>query len=79
MGIMSRNLEEIEHELMGLDPRTRATLASRLLESLENLSDEENESLWIAEAESRYGEYLAGRTRATEGDEVFRKARARSK
>jgi hypothetical protein len=43
--------EELEVEALKLAPRDRARLAERLLQSLENLSDEENERLWAEEAE----------------------------
>ena len=45
--------EELEHEALKLAPRDRARLAERLLESLENLTDEENAHLWAEEAERR--------------------------
>ena len=37
--------DELEHEALKLAPRDRARLAERLLESLENLTDEENAAL----------------------------------
>ena len=40
------SIEEIEAEALKLDPKARARLAGRLLESLETLSDQENERLW---------------------------------
>jgi hypothetical protein len=45
--------EELESEALKLAPRDRARLAERLLESLENLSEQENEQLWAEEAERR--------------------------
>ena len=45
--------EELEAEALKLSPRERARLAERLLESLENLTDEENEKLWAEEAARR--------------------------
>ncbi len=45
--------EELESEALKLSPQDRARLAERLLESLENLTDEENATLWAEEAERR--------------------------
>lgn len=45
--------EELEGEVLKLAPRDRARLAERLLESLENLTEEENAHLWAEEAERR--------------------------
>jgi putative addiction module component (TIGR02574 family) len=79
MSIMSPDLEEIEERLMQLEPHDRASLAHRLLESLDMLSDEENERLWTAEAEGRYENYRSGKGTAIDGDEVFARARSRNK
>jgi hypothetical protein len=75
---MARNLEEIESEILLLDRHSRANLAKSLLESLDNLSEQEYDQLWAEEAEGRYAEFEAGRTGAIEGDEVFRRARMRN-
>jgi putative addiction module component (TIGR02574 family) len=76
---MARKIEEIESELMQLDRHARAALAKRLLESLEDLSDEEYEQLWIEEAETRFADFEAGKTTAVDGDEVFARARNRER
>jgi len=76
---MARKLDRIESEVLGLDPEARARLATRLLESLENLSDEECEQLWAEEAEARYRDFKAGKAAAIDGDEVFARARARKR
>jgi hypothetical protein len=44
---------EIEAEALKLDPPERARLARKLLESLEALSDAENERLWAERGERR--------------------------
>ena len=74
-----RKVEELEAELLQLDLHARATLAKTLLESLETLSDEEYERLWSEEAEARYADFKAGRMSAVDGDQVFARARARSR
>ena len=47
------SIKEIEAAVLKLVPKDRARLAGKLLESLEDLSDEENESIWAEEAERR--------------------------
>jgi len=47
------SIDELETEALKLKPEARARLAERLLDSLENLSDEENARLWAEEAERR--------------------------
>ena len=74
---MARKLEEIESEVLTLEPPARAALAKRLLESLDDLSEAEIETLWLEEAESRYDDFRSGRTSAVPGDDVFARARAR--
>jgi putative addiction module component (TIGR02574 family) len=76
---MARNIEEIESELLQLDRHARASLTKTLLDSLESLTEAEYEELWIEEAEARYADFQAGKTTAIDGDEVFARARARSR
>jgi len=75
MGGMS--IEELESEAMKLDPKSRARLAGKLLESLEALSGEENERLWAEEAGRRDSDLDSDRDDARDADEVFRDARGR--
>jgi hypothetical protein len=69
--------EELEAEALKLSPQERARLAGRLLESLEGLSDEENERVWAEEAARRDQSWDGSVAR--HGSEVFRDARARLK
>jgi putative addiction module component (TIGR02574 family) len=71
--------EELEIEVLKLPPRDRARLAEKLLQSLENLSDEENARLWAEEAKRRDQAWDADRTMGRPSDDVFRDARARLK
>ena len=71
------SLEKLELEALKLKPSSRAKLAERLLESLENLSDEENELLWAHEALRRHEEIETGVVKTRSGKEVFRNARSR--
>ncbi len=72
-----KDIHDLESELLQLAPATRTALARRLLASLDDLSDEEYERLWAEEAEARYADFLAGRTTAIDGDDVFARAYAR--
>lgn len=63
--------------MLQLEPTARAALAKTLLASLDDLPDEEYERLWAEEAEARYADFLAGRTSAVDGDDVFARAHAR--
>ena len=69
-------IEDLEAEALKLSLEARARLAERLLESLENLSDEENARLWSAEAERRNAAWSVSDSSRT-SDEVFRDARKR--
>lgn len=76
---MSRDLKDIAAEILELPLTARAELASQLLDSLDDLSEAENEQLWAAEAERRYAEYKAGNIESVPADEVFARLRARRK
>jgi hypothetical protein len=70
-------IEDLEVAALELDPKSRARLAERLLESLENLSPEENARIWAEEAQRRADALESGSLSSRPADEVFRKARAR--
>jgi hypothetical protein len=70
-------LEEIEAAALKLDPKGRARLAGRLLDSLETLSPEENARIWAEEAQRRSDALDAGALSSRSADEAFRDARAR--
>jgi hypothetical protein len=70
------SIKEIEAAALKLVPKDRARLAGKLLESLEDLSEEENELIWAQEAERRDANWDAavdGRTTRR----VFCNARAK--
>ena len=71
------NLEELEAEVLKLNPHARAQLAVKLLQSLEALSDAENERLWAEEALRRHEELETGAAIPRAAEDVFREARAR--
>jgi len=68
------NLAEVLKNALSLEVRDRATLAERLLASLEEISEEEAERLWAEEAERRLDEYRAGRAQGIQAEEVRVKA-----
>jgi hypothetical protein len=70
-------LEELEAAALKLDPKGRARLAGRLLDSLEALSAEENARIWAEEAQRRLEALEAGTLLSRSADEVFRDARSR--
>lgn len=72
-------VDDVETEALKLTPSARARLATRLLASLESLSDEENLQLWAEEAEHRDLEWETKGHAGQPGDEVFRDARANLK
>lgn len=69
--------EELEAAALKLDPKSRARLASRLLESLDDLSPDENARLWAEEAQRRLDALEAGSLASRSAEDVFRDARAR--
>jgi len=66
-------LADILEIALRLDLNDRAALAERLLASLDELSEEEAEKLWVEEAQRRLEEYRAGRAKAIPSEEVFKR------
>jgi predicted nucleic acid-binding protein len=71
------SIDELEAEALKLEPHARARLAERLLESLEQLSLEENARVWAAEAARRAEALERGDITSRPAVDVFRDARAR--
>jgi putative addiction module component (TIGR02574 family) len=69
--------QEIYEAALKLDLRDRAELAHELLRSLDELSPEEIERLWLDEAERRLRELEEGRVQPIPGEQVLAEARAR--
>lgn len=76
---MSKKFKDITAEALELPLAARAELAKQLLDSLEDISEEENEKLWAEEAERRYAEFKKGKTKAVPAEQVFARARSRSR
>jgi putative addiction module component (TIGR02574 family) len=69
------DLAEILKNAMSLDVRDRATLAERLLASLDELTEDETERLWAEESQRRLEQYRAGRAKAVPAEGVHKKAK----
>ncbi|HEX9829689.1 MAG TPA: addiction module protein [Bacteroidota bacterium] len=74
---MDMTPHDIETEVLKLNPSARAKLAEKLLQSLETLSDQENEKLWAEEALRRHQEILNGTATMIPAETVFQEARKR--
>ena len=73
------SIDDIEAEVLRLDPRARARLAKKLLESLETLSAEENERLWAEKADRRDAAWDSAPGAGRLAADVLRDARSRLK
>jgi len=68
------DLREILASALSLSVDDRAALAKEILQSLDELDEEEAERLWAREAQRRLEEYRAGRAGAARAEDVARKA-----
>jgi len=71
------SIDELEAAALKLVPKARARLAERLLDSLEQLSPEENAQFWVEEAQRRAEAMDSGALASRPAEEVFRHARSR--
>lgn len=76
---MTPKSAEVLNDALSLPPRSRAKLAEKLLESLDDPSQNEMDRLWAEEAEERIDAYERGELKAVPGKEVFRGLRPRKK
>ena len=74
---MIRNSAKVVDDALSLPPKTRAKLAEKLLESLDDPKQKEIDRLWAEEAEDRIDAYETGDLKAIPGKEVFRRLRPR--
>lgn len=73
------SIDEIEAAVLTLPAADRARLAEKLLESLEQLSDEENATLWAEEAIRRDKEWDSDPSVGRPSQDVMRDAFAKLK
>ncbi|OFZ55698.1 MAG: hypothetical protein A2328_03265, partial [Bdellovibrionales bacterium RIFOXYB2_FULL_36_6] len=65
-------VEKIALELLGLPTKSRALLAEKLIESLDEKQDKNVESLWIKEARRRSKEIKSGKIKCKPAKDVLR-------
>lgn len=76
---MSSTVEKIALELLGLPAKSRALLAEKLIESLEEKQDMDTESLWMREAKRRSREIKSGKVRCRPAKDALKEARSKLK
>jgi len=74
---MAPELERITAEMLSLPASSRAALAKRLLESLDEADVAEIEASWLSEAERRCREIDEGKVELLSGAAVLRELRAK--
>ena len=74
---MIRNSAKVVNDALSLPPKSRARLAEKLLESLDDPKQKEIDRLWAEEAEDRIDAYERGDLKAIPGKEVFRRLKPR--
>ncbi|MBE0503828.1 MAG: addiction module protein [Desulfuromonadales bacterium] len=57
---MPAEVKALEDEALTLPVSQRAVLAQHLLASLDDIDEQENERLWLDEAQRRYSAYKSG-------------------
>jgi putative addiction module component (TIGR02574 family) len=70
------DIAQLETELLSLPSDARAALAHKLLQSLEDVSEDEFDRLWGEESARRAAEVDSGRAQAVPAEEVAQKVRA---
>jgi hypothetical protein len=79
LGGIGMDIEKLKGEALQLDPEVRAYLARELLASLDTMSEDEIERLWLDEALHRDGELDKDIAKAYPAQEVLRRVRSRLK
>jgi putative addiction module component (TIGR02574 family) len=76
---MIRNSAKVVNGALALPAKSRAKLAEKLLESLDDPKQKEFDRLWAEEVEDRIDAYERGELRAVSGKEVFRRLKPKKK
>ena len=71
------NMEKIEKEALKLPTNERASLAARLIRSLDEEEESDVEKSWIQEAERRYQEYRNGNVTGRPSEKVLKEIRSK--
>ena len=72
---MATEFERLRDDLLTLPVESRASLAHALIESLDEVADEDAESLWFEEIRRRDAEIRAGTAKLKPAEQVLREAR----
>ena len=70
------NIQAIEQAVLDLPIEDRARIAQKLLSSLDDLSEQEIEKLWLVEAQRRSDEIDNGTVQLVSAEEVERRIQA---
>jgi hypothetical protein len=73
--VLIMTMKSIETAALRLPTEARGKLAAALISSLESESPEEIERMWLDEADRRYRDYIAGRTKSVPSQDAFAAAR----
>ena len=73
---MLPNLKTFEAEALTLPTAQRAELAQHLLATLDDVDEQENEHLWLEEAQRRYLAYKAGTVSSRDAFEAIAEMRS---
>jgi hypothetical protein len=76
---MSSQYDEIQRQIIRLQPKEKAALAHQLIEELDESIDADAERLWLEEATRRYDAYQRGAISSRDGHEVMKSVRERLK
>jgi putative addiction module component (TIGR02574 family) len=76
---MIRSSAKLVNDALSLPPKSRAKLAEKLLESLDDPKQREIDRLWAEEVEDRIDAYEKGPLKAVPGKEVFRHLKPRKR
>ncbi len=76
---MLQTTSKLAEAVLSLPPRSRAKLAEKLLQSLDDPEQKEIDRLWGEEAERRIDTYNQGYLKAIPGSEVFQKLKLHKK
>ncbi len=76
---MIRNTAKVVTDALSLPPRSRARLADKLLESLDEPRQRGINKLWADEVEDRIDAYEKGEIKVISGKQVFRKLRIKKR
>lgn len=67
-------VDDLTRRVLSLGVKERARLAERLIESLDELSEDEAAEVWASEAERRLRAYHAGEIQAIAAEQVLKEA-----